>query len=578
MPAMDFTPARKYPYKRGRIFLGHSTILRRDVGIKTDRHALTIAGARSGKGAALIIPNLLRWPHNALVIDPKGEAAQATAAQRRKAFGQKVHVLDPFGVSGLKSACFNPLAAIDPNSPHAREDLKVLADGLVMRHDPTAAVWDDGALDVIAGVMAYVMTHEQPERRSLVRVRELIASKDIGKIADAMDGNPAFGNLMTGAAGRLLRTGKEAVHYLSGANANTAWLDSPTMQDVLSRSTFDLADIRAKPCTVFLVLPSHLLGEHGRFLRLFVRAALNAMAKGGTKGGKKCLFLLDEFYSLGRLDEIAKAAGLMPGYGVHLWPFLQDLGQLEELYGRDGASTFFGNADAHIFFGNTDAPTLDYVSKQIGIRYEAGAFDADKEMVGKPHMSPREVRAHVAKKDDDAVARRMIVFAKGSDVLSLRLAPYFKGKRKMIRLFFEVALYTLCMATVLFLYVAIGGDDLAAYWEWQWRPYVGFWHEHIAPFFRTGSGQTYATIFYVVAALFLLLVAFRLSVFVAKMLVALVIAHAVLGMTGSVNVPDLHPYLIAAAPFALVWVVLSSFIQSAGIRQRILVIVRRAKS
>lgn len=576
MPAMDFTPTRKYPFKKGRIFLGHSPIRRRDVGIKTDRHMLTIAGARSGKGAALIIPNLLRWPHNALVIDPKGEAAIATAVERKR-MGQKVHVLDPFGVSGLKAACFNPLAAIDPDSPHAREDLKVLADGLVMRHDPSSAHWDDGALDVIAGIMAYVLHTEKPEGRTLNRVREIIADKSIGDIADAMDGNPALGNLMTGAAGRLLRTGKEATHFLSGANANTAWLDSQAMRETLSRSTFNLADLKKKNCTVFLVLPSHLLSEHGRFLRLFVRAALNAMAQGGTRGGKKCLFILDEFYSLGRLDEVAKAAGLMPGYGVHLWPILQDLGQLEELYGRDGASTFFGNADAHIFFGNTDAPTLDYISQQIGIRYEAGAFDADKEMVGKPHMSPREIRAHVAKKDSDAVARRMVVFAKGSDVLSLRLAPYFKGRRKVFRLFLEIAWYTFLIAVCMLIYAKVGPEDLASYWEWQWRPYREFSDMYFADFMR-GDGQVFKYMLLAVVALLLLALAFRITLFAAKIVMAFIIAQTVLAWYTTLNVPDPHPYTMIAAPVAAVWVIVATSMQNVGMRQRMRNVWRRIRS
>jgi hypothetical protein len=37
-------------------------------------------------------------------------------------------------------------------------------------------------------------------------------------------------------------------------------------------------------------------------------------------------------------------------------------------------------------------------------------------------MTPQEIRAHVAKREKDIVARRMIVFAKGNDILSLRLA------------------------------------------------------------------------------------------------------------------------------------------------------------
>ena len=75
-----WSDAKNYPYQSGRLFLGH--VDGQEVGIGTERHAITIAGAGSGKGTSVIIPNLLKWPHNALVIDPKGEAAEATAEKR----------------------------------------------------------------------------------------------------------------------------------------------------------------------------------------------------------------------------------------------------------------------------------------------------------------------------------------------------------------------------------------------------------------------------------------------------------------------------------------------------------------
>lgn len=40
------------------------------------------------------------------------------------------------------------------------------------------------------------------------------------------------------------------------------------------------------------------------------------------------LFMLDEFAALGQLEMVQTAMGLMRGYGVKLWPILQDLSQL----------------------------------------------------------------------------------------------------------------------------------------------------------------------------------------------------------------------------------------------------------
>ena len=113
---MNWSDPLQFQHESGHLFLGRAQ--GKEIGIKTERHAITIAGAGAGKGTSVIIPNLLKWPHNALVIDPKGEAAEATA-EAREAMGQAVHVLDPFGSARVPDrfqACYNPLDDLDPNS------------------------------------------------------------------------------------------------------------------------------------------------------------------------------------------------------------------------------------------------------------------------------------------------------------------------------------------------------------------------------------------------------------------------------------------------------------------------------
>ena len=67
-----------------------------------------------------MIPNLLLVPRPMLIIDPKGENAKITHEARSK-FGP-VHVLDPFGITGLPSAAYNPLARLAPDSLDLGED------------------------------------------------------------------------------------------------------------------------------------------------------------------------------------------------------------------------------------------------------------------------------------------------------------------------------------------------------------------------------------------------------------------------------------------------------------------------
>lgn len=366
---LRFTPSDTLSASGDGLFLGYSD-RGYPAGLPIERHAITIAGARSGKGAGLIIPNLLRWSHSALVVDPKGENASATWRARLE-LGQAVHVIDPFGVADVPPhlrASFNPLAAIDPAALTAREDIRTIADGMVLRPNAKDAEWYDGAVSILAGFIAHAVVRLGPECATLARVRDMLNATGEdweGILADMAD-NTACGGLATATSTLLQGDAKSSREYLSGARRAIDSFGSEAMQDAMGSSGFSLSDLKGGKTTVFLVLPPDLIDEHARFLRLFVRQALGAMARGGNRKGGRCLFILDEFFSLGRIDAISKAAGLMPSYGVHLWPFLQDYGQLVELYGREGAETFFANADARIFFGNTDYLTLKLVSDWTG--------------------------------------------------------------------------------------------------------------------------------------------------------------------------------------------------------------------
>ena len=86
----------------------------RTVEFHGPEHILTIGPTRSGKGRRLLAPNLLYdTGRSMVVVDPKGELAQWTAAYRAK-HGSEVVALDPFGVLAndprlrLPSIGYNP--------------------------------------------------------------------------------------------------------------------------------------------------------------------------------------------------------------------------------------------------------------------------------------------------------------------------------------------------------------------------------------------------------------------------------------------------------------------------------------
>ena len=366
-------------------------------------HLLTIAPTRTGKGVGSIIPNLLDYPGPVVCIDPKGENARVTARERGK-FGP-VHVLDPFGVTGIASAAFNPLDRIDPDGLDLADDAMTLADALVYDAPGEAgeAHWNEEAKALIAGIILSIATGEPPATRNLATLRDrlTLAPQAFAAMLSAMQGQ---GGLAARAANRHLgKSDREAAGVLSAAQRHTHFLDSPRMTALLGRSDFAFADVKATATTVYLVLPPDRLATYARWLRLMLAQSLTDLARAPASGGKPVLFLLDEFAALGRLDPIERAMGLMAGYGMQLWPILQDVHQLRALY-ESRAGTFLSNAAVLQIFGVNDHDSAKLVSDLLGqetVVFEtmSRAIDAEEtgisfgsQHVGRPLLTPDEVR------------------------------------------------------------------------------------------------------------------------------------------------------------------------------------------
>jgi type IV secretion system protein VirD4 len=336
-------------------------------------HLLTLAPTRAGKGVGAVIPNLLTADRSVLCIDPKGENVRAAAHARRQ-YG-KVHILDPFEVTQEPCAAYNPLAGLDPDDIDAGEDAGALANALV--HDPpeqvTEAHWNEEARALLAGVILHAAASPYAARRNLAHVRAMITLPPDALALElrTMQASGAARGLVARAANRhLAKADREAAGVLSAAQRHTHFLDSPRMTKLMSASDFAFEELRSGHDTVFLVLPPDRFATHTRWLRLMVVQALSALARTpADPEAPPVLFLLDEFAALGRLEPVAQAFGLMAGYGVQLWPILQDLNQLKAAYSKSHG-TFLSNAGVIQIFNVADIDTATWVSRTLGVTTE----------------------------------------------------------------------------------------------------------------------------------------------------------------------------------------------------------------
>jgi len=340
------------------------------VSYKGDRHLLTVAPTRAGKGTTQIIPNLLTYEGSALVIDPKGENAFSTA-KRRFNMGQEIHIVDPWTVTPLEDlqvSAFNPLDWLDTTDPDLPENAMLLAAALVVEGNSKDPFWDEEAKALLQGLIMHVATDaEEDGHRHLPRVRELLVQKQseldktFAKMAKSI--HPIIRS--TGERS-LQKEEKLKASVIATAQSHTHFLDSDRIRMNMKESSFKFEDLKTKPMTIYLVLPSDRLNTFGRWLRLLVQQAITVNARNiEIKPEKSVLFLLDEFAALGRLSMVEQAYGLMAGYGMQLWVIVQDFNQLDRIYDK-GWQSFVSNSGMINYFGSSDKVTAEYFSSLCG--------------------------------------------------------------------------------------------------------------------------------------------------------------------------------------------------------------------
>lgn len=325
-------------------------------------HVMTCAPTGSGKGIGAVIPNLLEYPGSALVLDIKGEN-YAVTGKAREAMGHKVYVLDPFGVTDRADA-FNWLTMLDVNSPDVVAQASGLADMLVVS-EKAGDHWDETAKELLRGLLVHVASLPA-DRAHMGELRRLItgpADELDALLVDMAASDVGYGVVARAANAFLAKADKERSGVLSSVIRHTAFLDDPRVAASLRRSSFDLARLKAERMTIFVVIPPARLAANTRYMRGFIGLAFEALTRTADKPADRVAFFLDEFAQLGYMKPIEDAVGLLRGYGVAFWFFLQDLSQLKAVYPK--WQTFLANS-AQQYFGTNDFDTAKYISDMLG--------------------------------------------------------------------------------------------------------------------------------------------------------------------------------------------------------------------
>ncbi len=375
-------------------------------------HLLTVAGTRGGKGTNIIIPNLLgaspmqtSW----VVIDPKAENAAITINYQRS-IGQNVVILNPWALLpdnvGNDQSSYNPLDMLDLTSSNLVDDIQVIAEMIVPEEqDAKNRFWSDSARTIVSGLLLHLVTSEPKEKHVLTTLWEWARNNEDDwdtMIADMITSEHEMHYTNIQNAGKeimKLRSGSDETfgNIISGVLQATDFLKSPALQTSL-QSGFDPKILVEGKTTVYVIIPADKLKSHARWLRLVVTSMMRAVIR---QPKNRVTFLLDEFAALGYLPEIETALSTYAGYNVTVWPILQSLIQLKNLYANNW-ETFIANCAVRQYFSINDNFSADYVSKAIGqtshIVRKFFSGNEEPKANARSLVTPDELRRESAKK------------------------------------------------------------------------------------------------------------------------------------------------------------------------------------
>ncbi|MBZ9974062.1 MULTISPECIES: type IV secretory system conjugative DNA transfer family protein [unclassified Mesorhizobium] len=363
--------------RHGRWFRRHGHILgrygRHVLRVQDERHHLVIGPTRSGKGTSYVIPNALTHQGSMIVTDLKGEIFRSTAGYR-KATGNQVFLFAP---GSERTHRYNPLDFIRPDRGDRTTDILNIASILVPESaDSENAIWQATAQLVLAGAISYV--NESDSYRGRRNLGEVISFFNSGVDLQALM------SLIKEKEPNLSRFTLESFNAyiaLSERAAASALLDvqkalRPFRNERVVAATevtdMDLRALKHRPISIYLAPNITDVAMLKPLLSLFVQQSLDTLLLTQDQNSLPIYFLLDEFRQLRKVSEITSKLPYVAGYNIKMAFIIQDLKNLDEIYGETARHSLMGNCGYQLVLGANDQVTAESVSRGLGkktVRY-----------------------------------------------------------------------------------------------------------------------------------------------------------------------------------------------------------------
>ncbi len=358
-----------------------------DIATKLNNNDMIIGGSGTGKTGGYVIPNILLSKTSLVITDTKGLLYHKLHRQLEKK-GYEVRLLD--FVNPEKSHSYNPLEFIryeeirDKNGMTRKkfnsQDIKKIASTLIpeVKND-REPFWVDSARITVEFLISFIMEALVPAEQTLMSLPKVLAlmnrkadrqklecwvmehpdslSKDrYEAIAGVFEADRTWACIQQFAV--------EGINYFSLQEFSHIYGN----RDAASPIAIDLKTIGDKKTAVFVNV-SDTDRSVDRIADMFYEQALQTLCfvadhreDGRLTTGVR--FILDDFAANTVIPNFDKIISVIRSRNISVSIVLQNLTQLEAMYGPAAAATILSNCDHILYLGGQDLKTAEY----IGIR------------------------------------------------------------------------------------------------------------------------------------------------------------------------------------------------------------------
>lgn len=307
-------------------------------------HVLVAGRTGSGKTVCLskIVSRIETRQEKAIIYDFKGDYTERFYETGRDVL---------FNPLDSRSMGWCPFADIE-----TKLDINNIAASLIPPARSSDSFWHDGARAVLTGLLHYLWQNDMKTNADIWQAVTAPAQDIHGWLQGIPEGQNGFRYIEDHSSKQALGILSTMMQYASAFEYTAAASNNFSINEWLRND---------KPGFIFVTNQSDTQDTLRPILSLFIDYLSKKLLSMPEDIQRRRFFILDEFGTLQRLSSIKELLIASRSKGGSCWLGIQDIAQLQEIYGKM-AATIINACGSSVMFGVSDPETARYLINKIG--------------------------------------------------------------------------------------------------------------------------------------------------------------------------------------------------------------------